>query len=182
MDLRPTLSREFAEAVYESLADIDVLNLEREGVVQRWTDIIRARFTSRSIPTRDVSSDDPNLIAAFLDKYPQVRPVLDHAKEAALEMLPAPQFRYHVHSDPEGCHICHEGQHVCMDVFFDGPRHPASSEQIDWERYRREHEGPFEERVLFAPDCPMEALPFEQRDLVLIMLHPWLPDPPEDQV
>jgi hypothetical protein len=181
MDRRPLLARRFAEAIYEDLAEIDVINEEPEVVIDRWVEIILGRFKSDSIPfpsdeVRTVETEDEGTVALFLDKYPEVRPALEHAKEVALELFPSPVFRYALHSDPEGCHICHEGQHVVMEIHYEGKRAGKPSvtgSDIDWEAYR-ELEEPFNDRVLFADDCPYRLLG-DRSSLVLINVNPWLP-------
>lgn len=170
MDLRPKLAREFAAAIYESLADGPADEMEPEEAIAKWAALIEERFVSHSLPVERVETEDEALVAMFLDKYPQVRPVVEHAKAVAVELLHEPRFRCAVHSDPEGCHVCSEGQLVVLEVHYEGTRDGQG--KIHWDAFREVEES-FHERTLFDHESPYGQLSIEERNLVSISLNPW---------
>jgi len=172
MDRRPLLARRFAEAIYKSLEDGPVDDMDPEVVIDKWVDLILPEFKSDSIlfPQDGTASDNEAVVTQFILKYPEIRPAIEAAQNIVIEILPDPIIRYGVHSDPDGCHICTEGQHLTMDVFYDGPR---NGDDINWDAYR-EKEEEFNERWLFPADGPYHQLG-ERHDLLLVTLNPWLP-------
>jgi hypothetical protein len=176
MDLRPKLSRDFADAVYESLADIDVLELEKGEVVDRWAEIILPLFKAHSLPLpggQCTTENDPATIEAFLDKYPKLRPVIAWAKEIALQVFPgAGNFTLEVHSDPEGCHVCCEGQDLWLYGDYDGKKKEGEDGkmEIDYDAHFA-LEGQFTD-LLYADDGLYEQLG-DMRDLLGIDVSPY---------
>lgn len=183
MDLRPKLAREFATAIYESLADGPADAMEPEEAVEKWSALILERFKSHSIRFNWEGGDgvtrsaDEGVVAMFLDKYPPLRPVLEHMAQVAQETFPGCVLQYEVHSDPEGCHICNEGQDVWLNVFYDGPK--TEDGKIDFGAVMPVEEQ-YEDRVMYAEDCPYAQLGHELQSIVGVMVHAWLPDPPEE--
>lgn len=182
MDRRPLLARRFAEVIYDNMIARGLSDDEkvRAPIVDEWTNLILTEFKSDSIPYEDgdgiVTSHSEGVVAKFLDKFPEIRPAMEAAKAIVEEVLPEPIIRYHLHSDPEGCHICTEGQHIVMEVYYDGEhveKPSVTGSDIDWEAFRA-HEVAFEERWLFPDDSPYNQLG-ERRDLLLVTINPWLP-------
>lgn len=191
MDRRPYLARRFADDIYESLADIDVLELEKEEVVDRWVEIILKQFKARSIPftgRQTVSCRDELVVGAFLAKYPEAVAALEQAREIAWEVFGETLwFKTNLHSDPEGCHICHEGQHVCCEGYYEakeleGETYSDGSPKFDYDAHMT-LEGDFTERLHDLKEGPyVDLREAGKEDLILILVHPWTVDreQPED--
>jgi len=181
MDRRPLLARRFAEAIYNNmiargLSDEDSV---REPILDEWVELILSEFTSDSIPYEEedgvVTAHSDSVITQFLLKFPEIRPALEEAETIIREIFPNPVFVYSLHSDPEGCHICTEGQSITLTAHYEGEKKDpsATGSDIDWEAYRALEEK-FEERWLYPDDSPYNQLG-ERRDLLLVTINPWLP-------
>jgi len=138
MDLRPKLAREFAQAIMEDLVSDtrpgeSVTVMPGGETLDRWTDLILERFVSHSIRFNDyVSTMDPGATQAFLDKYPGLVDLVDFVKGRVIQVWPKATFRLELHSDPECCHICHEGQSLCLEVnTHDDTSRSDHEEQLD---------------------------------------------------
>jgi hypothetical protein len=137
MDLRPKIVGEIVDAI---LADLDknplagrvswgsALPEERARLRERWVALGVPHFKAHSIPFprgQWVSCYDKEVVEAFRAKYPALQRLIDLAQAEALRRWPEATFRFEVHSDPEGCHTCHEGQglvmHIHTDLDFHGP-------------------------------------------------------------
>lgn len=153
LDRRPLLARKFAEAIYDNMIarglsdDPEV----RDPIIEEWVALILEDFTSDSIPfPRDggwVSCYDQATAQKFIDKYPDLQRLIDLCKAEALRRWPEATFRLEIMSDPEGCHICCEGQHLTLEIQTDldfygpngeeypinSPYHAANKEWDRWE-------------------------------------------------
>jgi len=118
MDLRPTLARKFATAIYDNMIGRGLSDAPdvRDPIIEEWVDLIVERFVSHSVPHLYCGDTDEEGITLFRSKYPDLEPVIEAVKGAARSLFPRPGFSYELHSDPEGCHTCHEGQHITMLV------------------------------------------------------------------
>lgn len=126
MDRRPLLAARFAKAILE----------EGSRDEDRMVAIILEHWTSDSIPFPGhewVYTEDPGVINAFLEKYPQLKPIIQlHQSQGRKMFGPETTFSFGVHSDPEGCHVCYEGQHLTMhihtgfDCYIEGEFSPLS--------------------------------------------------------
>ena len=141
MDRRPKLSKLFAELAFETL--------KAGQSVDEAAELILKHFTSDSIPLPDgkwVSSSDQGACQKFLAKYPELQPLIDLYTAEALKRWPNASSSFELNSDPEGCHVCSEGQHIYLAIDtgldFYGPTgtHPkgspfagAKDEWEDWE-------------------------------------------------
>lgn len=125
MDRRPQLSEQFALLAYQvfeahDLIDGDSVDQGRfQEAIAVARDTIFNHFTSDSIEFPDgrwVSTDDSQAAQAFLAKYPQLQEFVDLARTEANKRFDNPGFVLEVHSDPEGCHVCREGQHLVLCI------------------------------------------------------------------
>lgn len=130
MDRRPKLARDFvdailADALEHGIPQGRVALSRKQFFTDRWVSLILERFTSDDIPIPDsyVSSRDPGAVAAFRAKYPQIEPAIEFTKQTALEFWPDAEFLLRIHSDPEGCHVCREGQHLTLEVYHNESIH-----------------------------------------------------------
>jgi hypothetical protein len=107
-----------AEAIYEDLTSRGLAVGEREDVIEEWVKLMVPLWTSHSIPVPQgyVCTDDDDVAAQFIAKYPQLQALIDLCKAEALRRWPGATFQYEVHSDPEGCHCCSEGQHLTLEI------------------------------------------------------------------
>lgn len=145
MDLRPKLTEDFLDVIFEDLdqlfADFD----EDHSLREKWRAAILERFIARSLPVQSVSNEDQRLAEQFIAKYPAIQPLIDLCKAEALRRWPQTVFTFALHSSPEDCHICHEGQHLILRInpglaFYDeeggygyfSPHRQANNEWGDW--------------------------------------------------
>lgn len=133
MDLRPKIAAEIVDAL---MAD-----LGREGTVpnrERWVELALSKITSHNIPFPgdwDISCGHPEVVEAFLTKYPSVRPLLEACEAKARELWPDAVLVREVMRDPEGCSVCHEGQHLTLDILRNQefiPEDPKTEAFMDW--------------------------------------------------
>lgn len=138
--------------------------------------LAEAQLVSHSIPFSDkrrYASEEESVVDAFLTKYPDLRPLLEHMTTAALQLDPDACVKCEVTNDPEMCHICQEGQHLCLHVQFSGGYDSLFAHWQDelmnaWIAYPRSH-GPSQNPVfhLFtfgaAWISPVIATPVETR-------------------
>lgn len=134
MDLRPARCREMAEAVYDDLTARGVPVGDKEDTIEEWAGLMVPLWTSHSIPHDGyVCSSDQEAAARFITKYPQLQALIDLCKAEALRRWPEATFSYNLHSDPEDCHCCREGQHLTLtiqtnlDFYGPGESYPEGS-------------------------------------------------------
>ena len=157
MNRQPILAHQFAEAILEDMLEVhegDWFQVQsgsheaRAELLARWETLILERFTSDSIPftgRKGISTEDPEVAEKFLLKYPQLRALDDLVRAEALRRWPTAEFSYRVLSDPEGCHICCEGQKINLLILTDhaiygesgkydetSPHRNATEEWEDW--------------------------------------------------
>ena len=106
MDLRPHIAAEITKA------------LSAEPDQAKWQEIILGHLQSKSIPLGAYSSNNPEVIEAFLSKYPVLRPNLAKIRLKADGLEPGVQVTLTLQNDPEMCHVCHEGQTLGVHVLF----------------------------------------------------------------
>lgn len=135
MDLRPQIAADIVDAI---LDDMDMEDPERRA---RWIAMAESKIVSHSIdfPKRGIVSDDPQVIEAFLSKYPVLRPYLAKIRVKADELEPGVRVTLEVQNDPEMCHVCQEGQTLICYVLFQmkgGVEDPVWQEKnealMDW--------------------------------------------------
>lgn len=147
MDLRPRIAAEIVDAI---LADLDQHGWRySEWPRDRWVELARSKIVSHSIEFPDgrwdISCSDPAVVEAYLAKYPKLRKVLTDVLAKAEEVEPGCRVRVEVHSDPESCHVCWEGQSLNiypefrMDGTIEDPVWRAKREAVDdwWLDYPR---------------------------------------------
>jgi hypothetical protein len=118
LDLRPKIAREAVMDICRDLQDRHGLLVPDEQLEQ-WTQMIVAHMMSHSIefPKGEyVSTSDPGVVQQFRDKYPALERLISLAREEALRLWPEATFTFEVSSNPETSHICHEGQHLVMEI------------------------------------------------------------------
>lgn len=154
LDRRPLLARKFAEAILNDARQDGLPRgvlgpTLRQETLNRWVALILENFTSDSIPfpgNEWVSTCDQPTCEKFLAKYPDLRLLDALCREEALRRWPEATFRYSLHSDPEGCHTCWEGQHLTLeiqtDLEFYGPNgeeypenSPYNAADQEWQRW-----------------------------------------------
>lgn len=128
MDLRPKIAAEIVDALladlYRLAADGEMNALtdplaNRANWRLRWIHTATSKIVSHSLPMpkdRWVSTDDPTLVRAFIEKYPKTAECIAYVQHALLDVLPNATFQVCLRNDPEGCHVCHEGQGLSVDV------------------------------------------------------------------
>ena len=93
--------------------------MPREQILEHWTALILERFQCFSIPFpkgEHVSTQDYPTIKLFMDKYPEAQAAMEQAHAKIQENFPRSKFTLELHSDPEGCHTCNEGQKLWLEV------------------------------------------------------------------
>jgi hypothetical protein len=158
MDLRPKIAADIVEALFDELSWAVE---ERDKVRVRWIEVARSKIVSHSIPLPDpmpgrITSTDEAVINAFINKYPPLRRYLDEGMAKAREIEPKATFLLELMNDPEGCHVCYEGQHLTVEITFPGT----------YDAYKAKQEA-FDDWWLDYP--PRDDV--EQRDIVWL-LHP----------
>jgi hypothetical protein len=113
LDLRPKLAREFAQAAFAAAGITP-----NSAVMDIAVGSILERFVSHSIRLGKLRfvSDDNEFVQAFLAKYPGLQTLITIAREEAVRRWPQATFQFELLSDPESCHICHEGQGLILTV------------------------------------------------------------------
>lgn len=116
MDLRPKIAAEIVDALMDDIRTYGTPDLDRE----RWIAVALSKITSHNIPFPGtgwaVSCPEPEVVGAFLTKYPVVGPLLDACEAKARALWPNVVLERRVVRDPEGCSVCHEGQHLSLRV------------------------------------------------------------------
>lgn len=132
MNLRPALAAAVVDAILEDIyahglsaspTENAWIRLNAKGQRAKWMALAEAQLVSHSIPfsgKRRYASEEESVVDAFLTKYPDLRPLLEHMITAALQLDPDACVKCEVTNDPEMCHICQEGQHLCLHVQFSG--------------------------------------------------------------
>jgi len=182
--LKPKLAGEFVEAIAADLKAVGVsVPLSRQAA---WKELILERFVHHSLQFDDiVSSYDEDVVAEYRAKYPQLEPLIEDAMECARQVLPEDHIvEFHVHSDPEGCHTCWEGQHLCMEFCYKGPRREDGD--IDWEVFRaldrkfddlyQREGGPWDK---MQQKSMANGFQEDYESLLSVDVKPWLPDDAE---
>jgi hypothetical protein len=114
MDLRPRIAADIVDAL---LADIR-LDLPPEKKA-RLVELALTKIESHSIPFKkswDYGSDEPDVIEAFLTKYPKLRQIVADTQAKARELWPDADQILELNNNPEGCHTCHEGQSLHLEI------------------------------------------------------------------
>jgi hypothetical protein len=117
-----------AQAIYDNMIsrglsdDAEVMN----PIIDEWVELMVPLWKSHSIDSGGyVACPDEGAAHEFVAKYPRLQELIDLCKAEALTRWPQATFSLELHSDPEGCHKCCEGQHITLyihtDLDFDGP-------------------------------------------------------------
>lgn len=126
MDLRPRIAAEIVDALMDQTSWSESA---RASARERWIQIALSKIVSHSIEFPgggwDISCGDPAVVEAYLSKYPKLRQVLADVLAKAEEVEPGVRVRVEVHSDPESCHVCWEGQslNIYPEFRMDGSIH-----------------------------------------------------------
>lgn len=132
MELRPKLVDDFIDVILTDLGfTVD------PDTRARWKEKMLAKFVSHSIPLDPPLSYGTHakaVVDAFLAKYPETEAAVEYVRFAARHVWPQAEILLSVNSDPESCHVCHEGQCLHIEVF--GPDWLDDSEIATIQRNR----------------------------------------------
>jgi len=137
MDLRAKLSDRFARLAYDVFKARGIIGTHNHlppheeyvaKAIEEAAASIRAQFVSHSIPFPLgvwVETKDDELVTRFLDKYPELHQIISVVEGEARRRWPECRIELVLHSDPECCHICKEGQSLGIEIHaglsMDGP-------------------------------------------------------------
>jgi hypothetical protein len=157
MDLRPRIAADIAETLLGEFEGWDTDT--RATTKARWVEIILSKLVSHSIPFPNEGRDDADVVATFITKYPEVIAPLLACEEKARELWPDALLVRGLRSDPEGCHVCQEGQHLVLDILRKQPFLDPDAKADAWEDWwldqsRGENGELFLPMLGFAPDEP----------------------------
>lgn len=149
MDLREALAADFAKAIFEDLLSHGILwGLEpgrQEILLAHWKDLIMERFQDRSL----LKWEDPGAVELFINKYPGLREYVDQVIQLTRDIWPKAEILPTIGNDYESCHICQEGQHLVLGIYYGNE---GSDEDYDafWDAFVKiKH--PLEELVVVNP-------------------------------
>lgn len=152
MDLRPKIAAEIVEALLDEMGCPEA---DRVRVRDHWVTIAKSKLVSHSLPTRDYSTHDPDLVEKYLVKYPEIRPAIESCLAYVRNVIPEGRARLELTSDPEMCHICFEGQSLRLIVGVPPEKWRDTDEMLRdwWIEYSGQYRDIPAVFLLFSPYC-----------------------------
>lgn len=107
-----------------------------------WVEMALSKFRSHSIEwdrkdplSSSITSRNPDVVEQYLVKYPKLRPWVQRYEELALSLWAESKTWLEIHSDPEGCHVCCEGQRLWMHVYVPWPENDYKGFMAETEKF-----------------------------------------------
>ena len=122
MNLRPKIAADAVSKIIDDVSKRQILrNIwecltepERQDLRQTWEQIILNELQSKSISTSSIVCGLQDVLAAYFVKYPVVKERVDMILKKIKEIDPGARPTIELLSDPEGCHVCCEGQSLSV--------------------------------------------------------------------
>lgn len=130
MDRRPILADRIIEQIRSNL-------VASGGQIDEaaWREIIISSLRSDLVVAENskgpINSSDLRLIDRFMEKYPDLRPVVERALLALRTVFPTYPIDISLHTDPETEGICFEKQHLTLEVLFPPSTGWDTNEYVD---------------------------------------------------